>query len=139
MPGDDLSVLFSADPQDATGIRGRARPGELHWHDAVMAEVGSTHHPHMNVPGPITMLRSLFQLCGPVVVALSLAGGFVNAATLHVSPSGTDGAAGTAQAPLASLQAALEKIGPAGGGEIVLLDGIWPARSRTAAPSSNRS
>ena len=64
------------------------------------------------------------------LLAWSVATGVSVAATLHVSPAGNDGAAGTAEAPLATLQAALQKIGPDGGAEIVLLDGIWTDRCR---------
>lgn len=56
--------------------------------------------------------------------------GVATAATLHVAPAGDDAARGTAVAPLATLQAALRQIGPAGGGEVVLLDGTWNSRER---------
>lgn len=43
---------------------------------------------------------------------------------LYVSPTGDDGAAGTKTAPLATLQAALDKMG-SGGGVILLEDGVY--------------
>lgn len=78
------------------------------------------------------MRLPVLRLCVPTLLAWSLATGLATAATLFVSPTGNDGAAGTAAAPLATLKAALQKIGPPGGGEIVLLDGIWSDRSRVS-------
>ena len=72
------------------------------------------------------------RLCVPALAAWLLAATTAMAATLFVAPTGNDGGPGTAQAPLATLKAALQKIGPAGGGEIVLLDGTWSDRSRVS-------
>jgi hypothetical protein len=46
-----------------------------------------------------------------------------SAATIHVSPSGSDSAAGTEQAPLASVQAAVDRATP--GDTILLHDGVF--------------
>lgn len=43
---------------------------------------------------------------------------------LYVSPSGNDAAAGTAEAPMATVQAALDRMG-SGGGIILLADGVY--------------
>lgn len=72
----------------------------------------------------VTMRRRFVRAV--VVGAACVFGAIASAATLHVAPRGDDAAAGTAQAPLASVQAAVDRAQP--GDMILLNDGVFPCR-----------
>ena len=61
-----------------------------------------------------------------LTLAASLIGPLASAATLHVALGGDDAASGTAQAPLASVSAAVDRVRP--GDTILLHDGVFPCR-----------
>ena len=58
----------------------------------------------------------------------------LNATTVHVTPSGTDRSAGTAEAPVATLGEALRRVAAeAGAAEIVLHEGVYPGDARVGS------
>ena len=79
-------------------------------------------------------MRHVYIVVGLVLLIVAAAPG----TTLHISPSGDDGAAGSAEAPMATLAAAVDRLAGTGEpGAVILHEGVYPGLQRIGAADTS--
>ena len=110
-------------PSPVALTAGHSSQGQFDEHEAMGSVMTTLFQARAVGCGESITVRRWITPAVVTLVAVWMSAVASSAATIHVSPSGSDSAAGTEQAPLASVQAAVDRATP--GDTILLHDGVF--------------